>query len=196
MSTLYPYASIGLRLEFCNFFNRCATSLAENDATTIADLFCRLLNDEDTCVQQQAFESFDYLTRACPNANLLSSVALAIKHAQSEISNTLPAYISGEVVHRLEGFANFNEFFTALCDIVERKGHVCYARCQEDREEKVRKLDNDVGCWKTEADDAEKRAERVCADVEVLLKLRTQLKRDTCDRLRQMCQRFLDQCDG
>ncbi|XP_058799570.1 FIGNL1-interacting regulator of recombination and mitosis-like isoform X2 [Phymastichus coffea] len=187
MASLYPYASSELHLEFCQFFNRCAVQLSENDADTVADLYIRLLSDSNTCVQQEAFESFEHLTRACPNGNLLASVAMTIKNAQSEVSRTLPAYISGEMVHEIVGFTDVNELLEMLSILDEK--HVCRKRSSAEREEKVFKSDEGTT---NGLEDVDKRAERVCLDMEQLIKMKVQIKRDVYDRLRQVCQRFLD----
>lgn len=142
------------------------------------------------------------MTRACPNAGLISSVALSIKNAQSEVSQTLPAYISGDVVHSLAGFQSHDEFFAFLSTgIADWKKHECYKRSQADREEKVLKLDervsgnaivrNDVGL----EDGMEKRAEKICSEMELLIKCKGQIRKDTCDKLRQVWQRFLESGD-
>lgn len=184
MASLYPYASSELHLEFFRFFNRCATLLTENNTSIVADLYIRLLDDSNFCVRQEAFESFEYLTQACPNDNLLASVATTIRNTQSEMSKTLPAYLSAEVSLKIVGFANEMEFFDALSVVNDR--HVCRQRNSVERDEKVFKLDETRG-----VEDVNKKAERVYSDMEQLSLIKAQIKKDICDRLRQACQRFL-----
>ncbi|OXU19968.1 hypothetical protein TSAR_012868 [Trichomalopsis sarcophagae] len=199
-TSLYPYASSALRLELCRLLYRWSAYLTEVDSSVVAELYCRLLSDVKPCVQQEAFESFEHLTRACPNAGLISSVALSIKNAQSEVSRTLPAYISGEVVHSLAGFRSHDEFFAVLSGTtLGPKKHECYKRSQADREEKVLKLDEEASGNLIKNDsgfeDVEKRAEKICSEMELLLKHKSQIRRDTLEKLRQVWHMFIESGD-
>ncbi|XP_014215891.1 uncharacterized protein C1orf112 homolog [Copidosoma floridanum] len=193
---LYPFATSGLRLEFCWFFDRCAVHLTESDSMVASELFCRLLSDSEPCVQQQAFESFERLTHVCSDTKLLSSIATNIRDARAEASKTLPAYISAEVAHRFHGFSSFNGYFRALGGAFDARRHVCRERGRTiEREEKLPRLDGAANDSRSGPVDVEKVVERVCDDVNELIKFKGQLNGRSRDRLRQVLRGFLDQSD-
>lgn len=156
-------------------------------------MFTRLLGDEDPCVLQQGFECFEHLTQSCPDASLLSAVAMSIRNAQNESSKTLPAYISNQLVHELCGFDSSMEFFEELIKTMskkksrwlERKNQVC-------REEKLPRIDR----GESKNEDIEMKVEVVCKDLEKIEKMREQLNNDTWDKLKKACQKILDQSNG
>ncbi|XP_011495016.1 PREDICTED: uncharacterized protein C1orf112-like [Ceratosolen solmsi marchali] len=191
MAMMYPYASSGFRLEFCHFFTRCAASFSEPHKTIVADLIYRMLSDEDSSVQQQSFMVIHELTLVCQSMDVLSSVALAVKNGRADLSMALSEYIAGNVPKNLD----MDDFFLNLCAYwAENSKHVCRKRSQTNRE-KIPKLSESMASSSNQLEHVEKQADRVCVDMELMLRFKENMKKDTRDRLRQLCLKFLDQCD-
>lgn len=189
--SLYPYASTTLRLEICYFLKHWGSYLTSADSSLVTEIFSRLLGDEDPCVMQQGFECFEHLTQSCPDANLLSSVAMSIRNAHTDVSKTLPAYISNQLVYKLNGFSTSMTFFEEITKIMsKRKSRWLERKIQVCREEKLARMDS--GEMDSVNEDVEMRAKKILEDLEKIEKMSKLLKRDTWEKLRKVCQRVLD----
>ncbi|KAJ8668535.1 hypothetical protein QAD02_010198 [Eretmocerus hayati] len=176
LASLHPYVTSKLRLPVCTFIARLASEFDSSCSSALGELFCRLLSDSDPCVQQQSLESFEQLTMLCPDQEVLSGLAMAIRNSRNEsLSRILPAYIAGDLEHRLHGFNSSNEFFKALAGPVSMtkitaKGHRCKVRAEsEGRSEKIIKL--------ADGEDRQLEAvvERICKDLEIVGKVKERL---------------------
>jgi hypothetical protein len=197
---MYPYASSGLRLEICRSFNRFAANLTDEHKSLTADLMYRMLSDENPSIQQQAFEAFEHLTIVSQSMDILSSVAVAVRNGRSDVSTALSEYIADRVPQDFD----LEDFFAKLCACeAEIAGHVCFKSDRANRE-KIPRLDEPVGdpvrdraaaAALSETEEAEKQLDKCCTDMQLMIQLKRYLKKDSYERLRQVCLDFLEQCD-
>ena len=175
--------------------------LSDNDAIVLAELYVRLLNDANCLVQQQAHETFLHLSQTSENQQLITKLVLKMKNVNFEVSKRIQAYLSSQVIHRLCGFDNINEYYETLCNANEEWKHVCYKRIPwEGREEKVQRLNGQEDMMEIESRDGEVedldvRVDRICAEMEIIVKNKMHLKQESIDRLKLVFQNFLEQVE-
>lgn len=186
---LYPCTSSSLHLEFCNFARRSLSHLTSADTNLVTEIFTRLLSDTNSCILQQGYECFEYLTQSCPDANLLASVAIHIRNAESEVSITLPAYVSYKIIHKLYGFYTLVDFFKELSKRVFRNKSKWFDMKNKFCKQRKTLKTNPV-CKKI--DDVETRARSICKDLEDMEKLKEQLTKSTWEMVKKTCQKILD----
>ncbi|KAL7291494.1 hypothetical protein TKK_0014754 [Trichogramma kaykai] len=196
MASLYPYASNRLHLEFCHFLNKIASNLDESDANIVSELYARLLCHQEPCIRQESYESFENLTQANENSNLLSTLATNIRNISPEVAKSLPEFLSSKVIDQSCSFNAIDKFYEALCESMKKWRHICYKRDQIDQKEKLQKLNDDEE-RKEEIEVLDKNIEElvdgVCTDMEFIIKSYSQVKKNHCEKLRLICQKYLEQ---
>ncbi|CAB0041745.1 unnamed protein product [Trichogramma brassicae] len=120
-----------------------ASNLDESDANIVSELYARLLCHQEPCIRQESYESFENLTQANENSNLLSTLAANIRNISPEAAKSLPEFLSSKVVDQSCSFNAVDKFYEALCESMKKWRHICYKRDQVDQKEKLQKLNYD-----------------------------------------------------
>ncbi|XP_053971865.1 uncharacterized protein C1orf112-like [Hylaeus volcanicus] len=110
-------------------------------ANALAELNCRLLEDENPWVRQEALESFDRVAHMCPNEDLVTKMAAAVTRRPS-LSDSLPAYLSATPYYELRGFADVQFYLQHVAKNSVNVCHVCYHYEESQRDEKLARLES------------------------------------------------------
>ncbi|XP_060832173.1 FIGNL1-interacting regulator of recombination and mitosis-like isoform X2 [Bombus pascuorum] len=160
----------------------------------LAELNCRLLEDENPWVRQEAFESFDYLAHMCPNEDLVTKMAAAVTR-KSSLRDSLPAYLSGTIYYELQDFSNIRDYLKHMAKHSQNVYHVCnnYEDCQ--RDQKLAKLENEsIESFDENSplNHLDEHVSEICDELNDILKKSSDIANHVMRRLRLICMKILD----
>lgn len=164
-------------------------------ANALAELNCRLLEDENPWVRQEALESFDQVAHMCPNEDLVTRMVTAVSRKPS-LSDSLPAYLSGTSYYELRDFADVRVYLRHVARDTKNLCHVCYRYEESQRDEKLARLDlqsseNSIEGPST-SNDVDDRVNNVCDELNDIARKITDLDDRTLRRLRTVCAKILN----
>lgn len=196
MTSLLPYTPPYIRIQLLNWLKNVLIHTTDNMSrlsVPIAELYVQLLQDETPWVRQEAFDYFNNFTRSSPNENLVGSV-LNIIIDKTALSESLSAYISSTLYHKLSGFSNTEDYFRQLVGS-SKKGllHTCYEI--NEREDKFPKLDDSAAILASSTNtdfNVNKKIESLCDQLDDIVDCKSEISQESFDRLRQT---FLKICD-
>lgn len=176
-----------------NSFGSCGIKTAN----ALAELNCRLLEDENPWVRQEALESFDCVAHMCPNEDLVTRMAAAVTR-KSSLSDSLPAYLSSTNYYELQEFTDVESYLQHVAKNSANVCHICNNYEDSQRNEKYAKLDSqsiesfDEGPF---LNDLDEHASRMCDELNDILERNGDLGEHVLQRLRSVCMKILDQTE-
>lgn len=163
-------------------------------ANALAELNCRLLENENPWVQQEAFESFDQLAHTCPNEDLVTKMAAAVTKKLS-LKNSLPAYLSGTTYHELQDFSDISDYLQHVAKHSQNFYHVCNNYDDSQRDEKLAKLETqsiESSDENRSLNDLDEHVSKICDELNDILKKNGDIGSFALRRLRLICAKILD----
>ncbi|XP_015435189.1 PREDICTED: uncharacterized protein C1orf112-like [Dufourea novaeangliae] len=163
-------------------------------ANALSELNCRLLEDENPWVRQEALESFDHVAHMCPNEDLVTKMAAAITKKPS-LSDSLPAYLSGTPYYELRDFSDAQLYLQHVARISKNVGHVCYHYEESQRDEKFARLEIKLSGSSTDGqstNDLDEHVNKICDELNDTLKRIGNIGDGALRRLRLVCAKILD----
>lgn len=118
------------KIKICHFLRQNVEDLGrsriQSIASTLTELFGRLLEDENPWVRQEALETFEHVGHVCPE-QLVAEIAKALAKIPG-ISNVMQAYLSSRPYYVFKGFTNIQDYLTYLVKAVQNHGdeHRCH----------------------------------------------------------------------
>lgn len=160
----------------------------------LAELNCRLLEDENPWVRQEAFESFDYVAHMCPNEDLVTKMAAAVTK-KSSLRDSLPAYLSGTIYYELQDFSDIRDYLQHMAKHSQNVYHVCnnYEDCQ--RDQKLAKLEiESIESFDKNSpfNHFDEHVNEICDELNDILKKTGDIGNHVMRRLRLICMKILD----
>ncbi|CAL7936084.1 unnamed protein product [Xylocopa violacea] len=160
----------------------------------LAELNCRLLEDENPWVREEAIESFEHVAHMCPNEDLVTKMAATVTKKPS-LSDFLPAYLSGTSYYELQSFLDIRLYLQHVAKHRRNICHVCYNYEDSQRDEKLAKLEiqsvessDETMPW----NDIDERVSKICDELNVILKKNSSIGSHVLQRLRLICAKVLD----
>lgn len=177
-----------------NSFDNCGPKTAN----ALAELNCRLLEDNNPWVQQEAFESFDCMAHMCPNEDLVTKMATAITKKPS-LNDSVPAYLSSTIHYELRDFSDVRLYLQYLAKHSQNVRHVCYHYEESERNEKFARLDTELsGSNSVEiqsSGELNERVNKICDELNDISKKTADVSEHSLRRLRSLCVKMLDLTD-
>ncbi|XP_078041227.1 FIGNL1-interacting regulator of recombination and mitosis isoform X2 [Augochlora pura] len=177
-----------------NKFGNCGSKTAN----ALAELNCRLLEDNNPWVRQEALESFDYVAHVCPNEDLVTKMATFVTRKTS-LSESLPAYLSSTPYYELVDFPDVQLYLQHMAKHSENACHTCYRYDESQRDEKLARMesvssngseDQFISCPTSGVLDEQ--ANKICDELNDILKKTGDIGNNTLRRLRLLCAKILD----
>ncbi|KAK9310352.1 hypothetical protein QLX08_000345 [Tetragonisca angustula] len=160
----------------------------------LSELNCRLLEDENPWVRQEAFESFDHVAHMCPNEDLVTKMAAAITK-KSSLRDSLPAYLSGTTYYELQGFMYIEDYLQQIANHAKNVCHICNNYDDSQRDEKLAKLEiesiesfDENSCL----NDLDEHVSKICDELNDILKKHNNIGSHMLQKLKLICAKFLD----
>lgn len=160
----------------------------------LSELNCRLLEDENPWVRQEAFESFDHVAHMCPNEDLVTKMATAITK-KSSLRDSLPAYLSGTTYYELQDFTDIEDYLQQIAKHAKNVCHICNNYDDSQRDEKLAKLEiesvesfDENSCL----NDLDEHVSKICDELNDILKKHNDIGSHTLQKLKLICAKFLD----
>ncbi|XP_076764071.1 FIGNL1-interacting regulator of recombination and mitosis [Xylocopa sonorina] len=173
-----------------NSFNSCGIKTIN----TLAEFNCRLLQDENPWVREEALESFDHVAHMCPNEELVTKMAATVTK-KSSLSDFLPAYLSGTSYYELQSFLDIRLYLQHVARRCQNICHICYSYEDSQRDEKLAKLEiqsvdssDEIPSWS----DIDEHVSKICDELNDILKKDTSIGSHVLRRLRLICAKVLD----
>ncbi|XP_061937111.1 FIGNL1-interacting regulator of recombination and mitosis-like [Apis cerana] len=163
-------------------------------ANALAEFNCRLLEDENPWVRQEAFESFDHVAHICPNEDLVTKMAAAVTK-KSLLRDSLPAYLSGTIYHELQNFSNIEDYLQHIGKHLQDIYHVCNNYEDSQRDEKLPKLEiHSMESFDEtpSINDLDEHVSRICDELNDISKKNNDISNHVLRRLRLVCRKILD----
>ncbi|XP_033176587.1 uncharacterized protein C1orf112 homolog isoform X2 [Bombus impatiens] len=160
----------------------------------LTELNCRLLEDENPWVRQEAFETFDYVAHMCPNEDLVTKMAAAVTR-KSSLRDSLPAYLSGTIYYELQDFSDIRDYLQHIAKHSQNVYHVCnnYEDCQ--RDQKLAKLEiESIETFDKNSplSQLDEHVSEICDELNDILKKSSDITNHVMRRLRLICMKILD----
>lgn len=118
------------KIKICHFLRENVEDLGycriQNIASTLTELFSRLIEDENPWVCQETLETFEHVGHVCPE-QLVAEIAKALAKIPG-ISNFMQAYLSSRSYHIFKSFTNMQDYLRYLIKAIQNHGdeHRCY----------------------------------------------------------------------
>lgn len=172
-----------------NSFDTCSLKTANS----LAELNCRLLEDENPWVRQEALESFDHVAHVCPNEELITKMAVAVTKKPG-LSDSLPAYLSGTSYYELPDFTDVRHYLRCVANNSQNTCHVCYRYEETQRDEKLAKLEtqSSQGSVKSSSSILDESVYKVCDELNDILRRSNDISDSALRKLRLACAKILD----
>nr|XP_034189327.1 uncharacterized protein C1orf112 homolog isoform X2 [Osmia lignaria]XP_034189334.1 uncharacterized protein C1orf112 homolog isoform X2 [Osmia lignaria] len=169
-----------------NFFGNCMV----RSSYALAELNCRLLEDENPWVRQEALESFDHVAHMCPNEDLVTTMAAAVTKKAS-LNDTLPAYLSGTTYLELQDFSDVKHYLQHVARNSLNICHVCCNYEDSQKEEKLAKLENQ-SVENPSVNDLDKHVNKICDELNDIIKKQDEISNDALQKLLSTCIEIAD----
>ncbi|XP_076651828.1 FIGNL1-interacting regulator of recombination and mitosis [Halictus rubicundus] len=164
-------------------------------ANALAELNCRLLDDNNPWVRQEALESFDYVAHVCPNEDLVTKMATAVTRKPS-LTDSLPAYLSGTCYYELLDFSDVRLYLQHVAKHSENTRHACYQYEESQRDEKLARIETESSQSSVEDQPSsgvlDELANKICDELNDLLKKTADIGDNTLRRLQIVCAKILN----
>lgn len=173
-------------------------SFSPKTASALAELNCRLLEDENPWVRQEALESFNHVAHMCPNEELVTRMAAAVTKKPS-LSDSLPAYLLGTPYYELRDFTDARHYLQSVASDPLPLCHVCYRYEEAQRDEKFARLEAQSRGSPAEGprpNELDGHVNKLCDELTDMLKRSNDIGESTLRRLRLLCARILDTTDS
>lgn len=164
-----------------NSFGNCSV----RSSNALAELNCRLLEDENPWVRQEALESFDHVAHMCPNEDLVTTMAATVTRKPS-LNDSLPAYLSGTTYLELQDFSDVKLYLQHVAKNSLNICHVCCNYEDSQREEKLAKLDIQ-SVKNPSVNNLDRHVNKICDDLNDILKKQDEISNYALQRLRSIC---------
>lgn len=118
------------KIKICHFLQRNVENLGrcgvQSVASTLVELFNRLLEDENPWVHQEALETFEHVGHMCLE-QLVAEIAKALAKIPG-ISNIMQAYLSSKPYYVFKGFTNVQDYLRYLAKAIQNHSdeHKCH----------------------------------------------------------------------
>lgn len=118
------------KIKICYFLRQNVEDLGrcgvQSVASTLIELFSRLLEDENPWVHQETLEAFEYVGHMCLE-QLVAEIAKALAKIPG-ISNVMQAYLSSKPYYVFKGFMNVQDYLRYLAKTIQNHGdeHKCH----------------------------------------------------------------------
>ncbi|XP_012143724.1 FIGNL1-interacting regulator of recombination and mitosis isoform X2 [Megachile rotundata] len=173
-----------------NSFGNCGVK----SSNALAELNCRLLEDENPWVRQEALESFDHVAHMCPNEDLVRTMA-AIVTRKSLLNDFLPAYLSGTTYYELQDFSHVKFYLQYVTRNANNVCHVCCSYEDSQRDEKLAKLETqsvENSNKNASRNDLDGQVNKICDELNDISKKHDEISDHALQRLRSVCAKVLD----
>ncbi|XP_076635469.1 FIGNL1-interacting regulator of recombination and mitosis [Colletes latitarsis] len=163
-------------------------------ANALAELNCRLLEDENPWVRQEAYESFDQVAHACPNEELVTKMVAAVTR-RPVLSDSIPAYLSGAPYYELSDFPDVRFYLQHAIQGAQNVCHVCYHYEESQREEKLARLEtqpSENSIESSGSNDLNEHVSKVCDELNDIARKTSDIDDRTLRRLRLICTKILN----
>ena len=173
-------------------------STSPKAASALAELNCRLLEDDNPWVRQEAFESFNHVAHMCPNEELLTIMAAAVNKKPS-LNDSLRAYLQDTPYYKLRDFTDARHYLQSVAGDSRPVCHVCYRYEEAPRDEKFARLDaqsRESPAEDPRPNELDERVNKLCDELTNMLKKSNDIGESTVRRLRLLCARILDTTDS
>ncbi|XP_031826476.2 FIGNL1-interacting regulator of recombination and mitosis-like isoform X2 [Nomia melanderi] len=173
-----------------NSFDNCGPKIAN----ALTELNCRLLEDNNLWVRQEAFESFDYMAHMCPNEDLVTKMATAITK-KSSLNDSVPAYLSSTTYYELHDFSDVRLYLQHVAKNSQNVHHVCYHYEESERNEKFAKLETELSGSSVEIQSSgnlDEHVNKICDELNDILRKTADVGDHALRRLRLLCVKILD----
>nr|XP_033340241.1 uncharacterized protein C1orf112-like [Megalopta genalis] len=177
-----------------NKFGNCGPKTAN----ALTELNCRLLEDNNPWVRQEALESFDYIAHMCPNEDLVTKMATAITRKPS-LGESLPAYLSSTPYYELLDFSDVRLYLQHVAKNSVNVCHICCRYEESQRDEKLARMetessDGSEGQFSSNPSShvLDEEANRICDELNDILRNTADIADNTLRRLRLVCAKLLD----
>lgn len=173
-----------------NSFDNCGPKTVN----ALTELNCRLLEDNNLWVRQEAFESFDYMAHMCPNEDLVTKMATAITK-KSSLNDSVPAYLSSTIYYELHDFSDVRLYLQHVAKNSQNVHHVCYHYEESERNEKFARLEPELSGSSVEirlSNDLDEYVNKICDELNDILRKTADIGDHVLRRLRLLCVKILD----
>ncbi|XP_043256870.1 uncharacterized protein C1orf112-like [Colletes gigas] len=163
-------------------------------ANALAELNCRLLEDENPWVRQEAYESFDQMAHTCPNEELVTKMVAAVTR-RPVLSDSIPAYLSVTPYYELSDFSDVRFYLQHAIEDSQNVCHVCYHYEESQREEKLARLEtqsSEISIESSGSNDLNEHVSKICDELNDIARKTSDIDDRTLRRLRLVCTKILN----